>query len=599
MTWSEFKTIVDNLLVVDADRLGPVSTAKDQWVKQAVIDIQKDIPFYRGGHEKIFGVQDFVVEQNASKGIIPDSAHIREMFWTSTTFACSRIPLRAYGWGNRFDLICGAMQPNQYAVSLDPHGRRFYIYPKVIDGYQVSMFYDGVKSDFADAEEVPFDEQVAEAVSEYVSGKIARRIDHDHVLHSSYMTSYKKQKGSIYVDAKERQRIMLAAESPQSGWCTCPPNPENEDNIEFVAFGDFGDGSANETAVAELAKSFEPDFMVWLGDCNYPSGAPETIEANIMDDFDGYVPGGVYPVWGNHDLLTSLDGQYGKPLLDLFPSLSQASNGKLYYDFVRGPVHFFVLNSGNTDADPREPGGIQYFTDSNGVVTGGDQALWFKEAIEASTATWKVVCCHRPPYTSDSTHYPGSTAMRWPFKQCGADIVLSGHGHVYERIYKSGLTYVVCGLGGAAKRDFSSYPVSGSQFQYNSDYGLLRVTASDTRMQFVMYNTVGDRIDNFSLYKSDTVSTIYSNSFQQQEEGDDVDGWFQVEGLTELKAISNASTNRFACIDYLNVAGDGLGGLYTWNNTVSGAGYEDDVNWVKPSDTETAQAGRWERHISS
>ena len=39
--------------------------------------------------------------------------------------------------------------------------------------------------------------------------------------------------------------------------------------------------------------------------------------------------------------------------------------------------------------------------------------------------------------------------MQWPFKDWGADAVLTGHDHIYERLLVNGIPYFVNGIGGA------------------------------------------------------------------------------------------------------------------------------------------------------
>lgn len=70
--------------------------------------------------------------------------------------------------------------------------------------------------------------------------------------------------------------------------------------------------------------------------------------------------------------------------------------------------------------------------------------------LAASTATWKLVMLHHSPFSSGSNH--GSIArLQWPYQTWGADAVLSGHDHLYERILAgSGFPYMVNGLGGAS-----------------------------------------------------------------------------------------------------------------------------------------------------
>jgi tartrate-resistant acid phosphatase type 5 len=54
----------------------------------------------------------------------------------------------------------------------------------------------------------------------------------------------------------------------------------------------------------------------------------------------------------------------------------------------------------------------------------------------------------------------------------GAQLVISGHDHTYERINHDGITYVVNGLGGAPRYNLGGVPVTGSQIFFNQDHGL-------------------------------------------------------------------------------------------------------------------------------
>jgi len=124
------------------------------------------------------------------------------------------------------------------------------------------------------------------------------------------------------------------------------------------------------------------------------------------------------------------------------------------------------------------------------------QADWLKSSLSNSTASWKIVCFHHPPYSS-AVH--GSALwMRWPFHEWGADLVLSGHDHTYERFLIDNMTYIVNGLGGANIYDFVD-ELPGSQVRYNQDHGAMLVTATVKVLyiQFIIWN--GEVIDDFSL----------------------------------------------------------------------------------------------------
>ncbi|OGN72618.1 MAG: hypothetical protein A2X25_13910 [Chloroflexi bacterium GWB2_49_20] len=189
---------------------------------------------------------------------------------------------------------------------------------------------------------------------------------------------------------------------------------------------------------------------------------------------EGALENRFFPSLGNHDWIT----KQAQPYLDYF----KLPGNERYYQFRRGPVAFFVL-----DSDAHEP---------DGVNQSSVQAEWLKKQLTLSTAPWNVIYFHHPPFSSA---YHGSTTwMRWTFKEWGADLVLSGHDHVYERLQIDNLTYIVNGLGGGSIYDFF-LPLPGSVVRYNQDYGAMLMEADvDTlRLQFI--NRLGDVIDNATI----------------------------------------------------------------------------------------------------
>ena len=74
------------------------------------------------------------------------------------------------------------------------------------------------------------------------------------------------------------------------------------DPITFAVFGDYGDNSGAELAVANMVKSWNPDFILAAGDNNYPSGSAATIDVNIgkyYQEFIGNYTGAYGPGAGN------------------------------------------------------------------------------------------------------------------------------------------------------------------------------------------------------------------------------------------------------------------------------------------------------------
>jgi hypothetical protein len=69
-------------------------------------------------------------------------------------------------------------------------------------------------------------------------------------------------------------------------------------SITFAAIGDYGSNESSELDVANLVKSWNPDFIITLGDNNYPDGEASTIDANIGKYYHEFI----YPYRGTYGL---------------------------------------------------------------------------------------------------------------------------------------------------------------------------------------------------------------------------------------------------------------------------------------------------------
>lgn len=274
---------------------------------------------------------------------------------------------------------------------------------------------------------------------------------------------------------------------------TLPPPTETlmptaEPTASFAVIGDYGEAGQASASVSALVKSWNPDFIITVGDNNYPNGEADTIDANIGQYYHEFIasyagsygPGSAenrfFPALGNHDLYS----EGGKPYFDYFT----LPGNERYYDFQWGPVHLFALNG-----DPSEPDGFR---------TGTVQAAWLEQGLAASTAPWKIVYLHQAPYSSG---YQGSSVwMQWPYAAWGASAVLAGHDHLYERLEIDAIPYFVNGVGGGAIYSFNE-PLPGSQARFNGDYGAMRVQADPHRITFDFLTRSGEVIDSLTLQK--------------------------------------------------------------------------------------------------
>lgn len=269
--------------------------------------------------------------------------------------------------------------------------------------------------------------------------------------------------------------------------------------VRFAVIGDYGLAGPSEADVATLVIGLNPDFIITLGDNNYPSGDSTTIDQNIGQYYSNFIYPytGTYtptvtitqnlffPSLGNHDWATP----GAIPYLNYFT----LPGNERYYDLAWGPVHLFAL-----DSDPSEPSG-------NTITS--TQAVWLNAKLAAAQGTWNLVYFHHPPYSSGTIH-GSSVWMQWPYPTWGASAVLAGHEHNYERIVKSGFPYFVNGLGGKGIYTFTNSFIPGSMFHFDANYGAMLVTADDATINFKFY-AITDTLNAMDTYTLTTKPGIH------------------------------------------------------------------------------------------
>ena len=212
-TWSEFDSVVNELLPIEARRKGVGNTGTSYFTRlkrQAVLDLQGAIPGYCINHETIYYQDDMVREGLACRLVKPPQSALRSIWLFKVVEGEDTVRRKAipYPWEKRFDLVNGQVPTNdgyaRYAV--DPAGYTVYVYP-MIDGepWMVSLFWDGQKLDFQDDEQVPFPERAALAVSYFVKANTSIEVE-DGIQNSVfYKQAYADEKTKLYLDDKDRQ----------------------------------------------------------------------------------------------------------------------------------------------------------------------------------------------------------------------------------------------------------------------------------------------------------------------------------------------------------------------------------------------------------
>ncbi len=203
---------------------------------------------------------------------------------------------------------------------------------------------------------------------------------------------------------------------------------------------DYGTCDPQEQVVATMVRGWPVSAILTAGDNTQNRGDCVPFEQSVWTFYDRGPDGTgkptFWPALGNHDYEDAGAGldAYRKA----FPYLSaDADPQQRWYSEDLGHVRVFMVDS---------------------EVAGPDveaQRQWLKTSLRASRArdphVWNLVIVHRPPFTS-GTH-AAHVAMRpqpesnWNYQAWGADLVVSGHQHIYEDVVVGGFHYLTAGIG--------------------------------------------------------------------------------------------------------------------------------------------------------
>ena len=144
-----------------------------------------------------------------------------------------------------------------------------------------------------------------------------------------------------------------------------------------------------------------------------------------------------------------------------------------YYSYDLGTWHVLVLNSNCAQV--------------GGCGPGSAQEKWLQEDLAAHPAPCTVAMWHHPRFSSGE--HGDDTDMRHLWKvlyDAGADVVLAGHDHTYERFApqnpkarptrSAGSAQFVVGTGGRSHLRASSKIDRDSEVRNNTTYGVLKLT---------------------------------------------------------------------------------------------------------------------------
>lgn len=235
--------------------------------------------------------------------------------------------------------------------------------------------------------------------------------------------------------------------------------PLKEGSTRFMVVGDTGTGGKEQYELAGVMlrywQSFPFEFALMMGDNLYGTEKAEDYKKKFEDAYRPLLDNKVkfYATLGNHDESNERFYEYFN------------MNGEEYYNFKKGNISFYSLNSNYMDKK---------------------QVTWLEEKLKGDTSDWKVVFFHHPPYSSGGKH-GSSTGLREVveplFLKYGVNVVLAGHEHFYERIKpQKGIYYFISGAGGKLRE---------GNVKENSP---LTEKAFDTDLSFMLFEVVKDEM---------------------------------------------------------------------------------------------------------
>jgi hypothetical protein len=258
------------------------------------------------------------------------------------------------------------------------------------------------------------------------------------------------------------------------------PTPAAQRDVVIAAAGDiacdpFGTVDRTLTKLlgwcrmgetARLIEARHVDAVLALGDEQYQSARTDDF-ARGYDLTWGALKSITYPTPGNHEYYTpDAAGYFG------YFGARAGGAAKGYYSFDLGAWHVISLN-GNCD-------------EIGGCDTGSPQERWLRADLASEKDACTLAFWHQPRFSSGGHHSDVRYTAFWAdLYAAGADVVLGGHDHDYERFAPQtadgkadaarGIREFVVGTGGKS-HDLFSWTVANSEIRNWTTYGALFMT---------------------------------------------------------------------------------------------------------------------------
>ena len=242
------------------------------------------------------------------------------------------------------------------------------------------------------------------------------------------------------------------------------------DSVVVLAAGDIASCSTQgDERTAALLDSI-PGLILALGDNAYFSGSAAEYQRCYAPNWGRHLDR-TRAIPGNHDYHTP-----GAAAYFAYYGERAGPAGQGWYSFDVGAWHVVSLNS------------------SVPMARGSEQERWLRADLAAHPRKCTLAVMHHPRFSSGLHGANPAVIPLWEaLHEAGADVVLSGHDHVYERFVRMapdgradperGIRSFVVGTGGAHHNGFYSR-ARGSQVRFDGHWGVLKLTLRADRYEW-------------------------------------------------------------------------------------------------------------------
>lgn len=254
-------------------------------------------------------------------------------------------------------------------------------------------------------------------------------------------------------------------------------------NAETVlAVADLADCRGPDAEVADLVRSLD-GTIVMPGDLANREGSRQQFDDCFLPLYGSELDR-IYTTPGDNDYNTPGAAPYFEVTAD-----RPGEAGKGWYVIEIGSWQLISLNS-NCD----QVGGCR---------VGSEQYQWLDDVLQQQSFECRIVMWHEPRFTS-AANYSGIPRLGDFYGRldgAGADILLVGHSHHYERLGPlapdgspdpEGIMNFTLGIGGSFFTDFGD-PLPGSRVMSNEHRGLVRFTLGDGGYDWEFINVDSNR----------------------------------------------------------------------------------------------------------